>query len=260
MSRKNPREIDDVIARLLSSEHEKLDSSVSIEEQEEILASDSVRFVAMLHLLATGQGKRGDFIEEPRRTKSKQGVEADVDLPISVWQFVGMRNRDETPATITTSEGFETDTGNPDTARFIRCSVTVDCAKVMELSDVPKLDDPFIRKRALAAGLLETIAASFMADSYTTNRKTLMLERNTERNIVSVFLEYIADGKVTACPVCGRPVLMPRKSSSPFCTKQHQVRYHERAHKMLDGGSSEDDVAKAFPHIKRETITGWQNW
>lgn len=264
MSRKNPREIDKVIARLLSVEHGELKPQSSADEQEEVLASDAVRFVARLHLLSTGDARQGNIIEEPTRLNldghtSAQIITARVDVPISVHEFMSGWKRTDSPATINATDGIELDTNNPDAARFIRCTVRVDCGKVLNLLDIPfALADSLMKKRVFAAGMLATIAASFAASGFTTNRKTLALQRSSTNNIVAIFIDDVIDGKVTACPICGNPVFLPRlNESTPFCRKSHYIRYNEQAKRLYGKGASIDEVLAAFPHIGRETVANW---
>lgn len=81
--------------------------------------------------------------------------------------------------------------------------------------------------------------------------------RSGRNTFASTLADLLIEGKVGACPHCGRPVFMPRKSSKPFCGQAHQTRYNEKARRMLDRGASVDEVSDAFPHIKYATISGW---
>lgn len=63
---------------------------------------------------------------------------------------------------------------------------------------------------------------------------------------------------VVECARCGKHFMKKARSNvRPFCSKSHQTRYSEAAHAMLDRGESVDEVAEAFPHIKRSTIERW---
>lgn len=260
MSRKNPREGDRVIIRLLSAKHVELNPQLSADDQEEILASDAVQFMTRLHLLAIGDERQDILLPEPEQEGPfKQILTLPVALPVGLYQFITLWSRYDVPATFD-SYIIETDTGNPDTARFVTVTAAVDCCKVLKSSDISAIAEPFYRKRLAAAALLETLGAICSKPDYLANPETLAIQRCSGNNIVSDLMEYIADGKLIACPVCGCPVLLPRKTSTPFCMKQHQVRYHERAQRMLKKGASVDDVASAFPYIARETINSWQNW
>lgn len=258
MSRKNPSEIDGTIIRLLSLKYDEFDSYMSTEEHEEVLASDAVQFVARLHLLAIGDDRQSKLMEEPKRTMTHQTIAANVDLPISIYQEVMRRHEAEMAASVDClTDDSETDMDDSYTIRFVRSTVYVDCCKVLKTANISAVGNSVDRRRVIAAGLLETIAASFFQPGYAINPKTLSLQWSVKANVVSCLLEYIVDKKLSTCPVCGAPVLMPRKSSSPFCKKSHQVKYHKQARNRLKRGSSVDEVASGFPHIKRETIEAW---
>ena len=109
----------------------------------------------------------------------------------------------------------------------------------------------------LAAALMSTLLNFESGTQYDLERNSLDLHRTADKNLYGILADCIIDKKITACPRCGQPVLKIRKNGNPFCKKSHQTRYSEDARKMFQRGASIEDVAAAFPHIKRATIENW---
>jgi hypothetical protein len=113
--------------------------------------------------------------------------------------------------------------------------------------------------KAIAASALLLELVNFSVDTpYRLDASTLSLKRSEDTSIASVLADSIISNKISACPWCGRPMLRLRRSSKPFCKKAHQTRYSEKAKAFFDKGASAEEVAEAFPYIKRATIENWQ--
>ena len=117
--------------------------------------------------------------------------------------------------------------------------------------------DEFGMKRLAASYLLASLVNYCSSTPFDIDPETLGLMRSSRNTFASALADLLIEGKVGACPHCGRPVFMPRKSSKPFCGQAHQTRYNEKARKMLGRGASVDEVSDAFPYIKYGTISGW---
>ena len=90
---------------------------------------------------------------------------------------------------------------------------------------------------------------------------------NKYEDIVTSFARDIASGKVKPCPQCGKPVYHLRSNTSPFCpgskanrshkSKSCYAQYNTAAKDMQKNGASVEDVIRAFPAIREETIRSW---
>ena len=117
--------------------------------------------------------------------------------------------------------------------------------------------DEFELKRLAASYLLASLVNYCSTTPFDVDPETLGIMRSSRNTFASTLADFLIEGKVGACPHCGRPVFMPRKSSKPFCGQAHQTRYNEKARQMLNRGASVDEVSDAFPHIRYGTISGW---
>lgn len=127
----------------------------------------------------------------------------------------------------------------------------------VEEPPAPRLDG-FESKRLVASGLLVSLICYQTSLPYTLSwEEHPRLILNQSDTWASTLANYMIGGKIRACPNCGRPVLCPKKSSMPYCTKSCSTLYNRKAQKMLKGGAFVDEVAEAFPHINRKTIENW---
>lgn len=93
---------------------------------------------------------------------------------------------------------------------------------------------------------------------YQMNQRSMEWEHCDNRAPIILVMDAIVEGRVTACPVCGKPVyLKNRKNASPFCKPAHNTTYERRARRYLENGASVDEVKGAFPHVDKETIRTW---
>lgn len=94
---------------------------------------------------------------------------------------------------------------------------------------------------------------------YQMNQQSMAWERCDNRAPIVLVMDAIVDGRVAACPVCGKPVyLKSRKNPSPFCGTAHSNTYHRRAKRLLESGASVAQVRDDFPYVGIATIDGWQ--
>ncbi|MBQ9002257.1 MAG: hypothetical protein IJ087_10430, partial [Eggerthellaceae bacterium] len=112
-------------------------------------------------------------------------------------------------------------------------------------------------RRIVAAELLEALLNYTSALPFTMEEDAPMIKRDDSKVYTSALADLMIEGKVGACPWCGRPMLLLRKTSKPFCRQSHQTRYNEKARKMLVDGASVNDVIASFEHIQPATIRNW---
>lgn len=93
---------------------------------------------------------------------------------------------------------------------------------------------------------------------YQMDQRSMEWKHHDNRAPIVLVMDAIVEGRVTACPVCGKPVyLKSRKNASPFCKPAHNTTYERRARRYLKNGASVYAVEDAFPHVDKETIEAW---
>lgn len=256
MSKKNSA-MDDMMLRLVRLSFDGDSGSLSEDDLGELQSSDSVQFLAKLHLVAIGNMRQSHVIENLSRSSPRQIIQAEANMPVGLAMLMSEWSRRNTPASFV-FRWDEIDMPNPDAARFVSASVSVDACKVIGAANIALLDDERYTKRVAAAGMLETLAITCSAPDYKTNPGTLAIQRKDGSNLVSAFVDGILDGKVSACPACGRVVYKPRATSTPYCSPGCKTAFNNKAHDMYLGGASVDEVYEAFNrHIGKSTISKW---
>lgn len=213
-----------------------------------------LQYLARLHLLANGDRKQELLLPNPRLEATTLVFNAN--LPdLFYFALAG--------CTLPVPAYFDLDEASPSkqegcTAIPVRIGYNEMLRFPGEENDLFVLpSDDFQLKRLAAAYLLSSLVNYCSAMPFGINPATLELMRNENSTFASALADFAIEGKIGSCPLCGRPVFMPRKTSKPFCRQSHQTRYNEKARKMLDKGASVDEVSDAFPHIRYGTISGW---
>lgn len=230
-----------------------------------------LQYLAKLYLLANGDVRSESVLPEIRQTE--YALEFDAVIPAGFAPNIA-RFRLNTPAQFDVDQGVLEKTDRvsrfehdywftvpvgilyDDMMRFPREQLgesdTTDDVKSYALPQ-----DSFMLKRIAASFLLTSLINYQSAKPFVNDWETLAIKRDDSESFASVLGDLMIAGKVSACPWCGRPVLLPRKSSKPFCRQSHQTRYSEKARAVLNDGATVDEVADAFPHIQYATISGW---
>lgn len=225
-----------------------------------------LQYLAKLYLLANGDARSASVLPDIKR--GEYALEFDAVIPREFVHTIGTTIELPTPARFSNLDFV--DFGNDES--WLSVSVSIHYADIMRF---PHTGNEFEGAASELSGTyllpegefeLKCLAASFMlsglinyqtATPFRTDPGTLAIKRNDSESFASVLADLMIAGKVSACPWCGRPVLLPRKSSKPFCRQSHQTRYSEKARAMLNDGASVDEVSEAFPHIQKATIRGW---
>ena len=259
MSRKNPNARDDYFKRCLSvdAESETLDFE---------LASDAraMQFLAGLHLLAKGCERFACLLHVVH--PDWPNAVADCLLPDSIFTCVRFGARPDAPATLWLFNDVDCLTYEPkwldvEKEGFTQVGFLTACDYIVDSDYETFISDAFLQKRIIAACLLETIADSCVEFAYRTNGETLLLEKDeSASNAVAEFIGYIVGGKIATCPECGKPVLMPRETSTPYCSPTCKKAYNRRAQDMWLSTYDVERVIAAFPCISPDTVRGWVDW
>lgn len=213
--------------------------------------AECVQYLGRLHLLSKGDERHADMLPE---VSDYMGYMFTFDVVLPRGFRLGI-----TQSVLQTCARFNSRSiATIEKGRSFSVHVDVEYLNVgfHSPADMPK-DEIGMKSVAAAALLSSLVNYQATALPFVTDKRTLELRRSDESSIAATMADLIIAGKIGACPHCGRPVLMPRKSSKPFCKPAHQTRYSEKARKMLDSGASVDEVASAYPHIQRETIANW---
>ena len=93
---------------------------------------------------------------------------------------------------------------------------------------------------------------------YQMNQQSMDWERCDNRAPIVLVMDAIVDGRVAACPQCGKPVyLKDRSNPTPFCGTPHSNTYHRRAKRCIENGMPIEQVRNEFPYIGEATIEDW---
>lgn len=214
-----------------------------------------LQFLARLHLLTNGDARHASML--PEAGIGSSGLELNVELPDML--FIAL-----TGCVLPTPATFDVDGAEPGNQEgFTSIAVEIPYDRMHRYPTDSEGDlfvlpaDAFALKCMVAAYLLSSFVNYCSATPYTVNPESLRLAKSNSSTFASTLADLAIAGKIGACPYCGRPVFMPRKTSKPFCRQSHQTRYSERARQMLNRGAEVDEVADAFPHIRYGTISGW---
>lgn len=213
-----------------------------------------LQYLAKLHLLANGDRRHASML--PDIKMETDALAFDADMP-DLFFFALTNSILPVPAT------FDVDRAEPGEGDgYTRIPVKISYEGMLRFPDdgnglfvLPA--DEFEMKRLVASYLLASLVNYCSSTPFDVDPETLGLMRSGRNTFASTLADLLIEGKVGACPHCGRPVFMPRKSSKPFCGQAHQTRYNEKARRMLDRGASVDEVSDAFPYIRYGTISGW---
>ena len=206
--------------------------------------SAQVQYLCRLHLLAKGDERHADMIDN----LEFDGVWAHFDsmTPVGIIPTVHER------FSMVKTKQVEPEGDKRDGFEKYHFDVSLGYD---EEEDGPL--DSFDQKRAAAASLLVWLLNRSDMVFYEVDN-LFGIQREEHRSVYNELADLMIAGKIYACPTCGRPVLMARKNSNPFCKKSHQTRYSERARAMFRNGATVDEVADRFKHINRATIANWE--
>ena len=213
-----------------------------------------LQYLAKLHLLASGDLKQESLLPDARLEATT--IAFDANLPdLFFFALAG--------CTLPVPAYFDIDAASPsDQEGYTAMPVRIGYNEMLRfpgeedgLFVLPS--DDFQLKRLVAAYLLSSLVNYCSTMPFGVNPSTLELMRNESSTFASALADFAIERKIGSCPLCGRPVFMPRKTSKPFCRQSHQTRYNEKARKMLGKGASVDEVSDAFPYIRYGTISGW---
>lgn len=219
------------------------------------LVADGFQYLAKLHLLSNGDFRHEDVA--PTTTSIKgMALRLDTVMPNYFMQAI-LETRLNTPARFDAASVADYGDG-----RSFVVAVEVPFNNVGKYP-FPHLEEKYRLanderewKAVAVAAIVPSLLSYMTANAYGIEVGTLTLRRNSN-TLVDMFADSLMAGKVRACPRCGRPVLMPRESSKPFCSANCQQRYREHALKMFERGAAEQDVIAAFPCISAKTISNW---
>ncbi len=230
--------------------------SIERTRENSLYVAEYIQYLAKLYLLSGGDARHSELFPTTP-TLADDAIRVDAVLPIRL-----MRRLQE--VTINAPAIFEVEHAavSPD-GRTFAVPVKIPFVKVGRYPFFPSdsymhlRSDEFEWKRIAAAAILPSLLNRMTAEQYALDPETHKLLHGDANALVNMLAEYIIDGRIRACPHCGRPVLMLRDSSKPFCGKSCQQRYREDAQRMRASGASVDDVSTAYPCINRKTIECW---
>jgi len=214
-----------------------------------------LQFLARLYLLADGDTRHAEML--PNAKIESDALELDVELPDLL--FIAL-----TGCVLPTPASFDVDGAEPgDHEGFTLVGTKIPYDRMHRYPADGENDlfilpaDALELKRMVAVYLLSSFVNYCSAAPFSVDLESLRLVRSNSSTFASTLADFAIAGKIGACPYCGRPVFMSRKTSKPFCRQSHQTRYNESARQMLNRGADVDEVADAFPHIRYGTISGW---
>lgn len=271
-----------VVADLLELRVEGKDSydRLAFDEKMRVDESNSLHCLARLHLLATGDRRSGFLFLNPTTYDENGVMRVNLLLPSLLRQrllttevkYEPIKFSASAREAVTAPEGYS---GNWSTVRVSLAFRAKTLGETIDLADdrTMRAIDLFFnsddnREKAEASHIIDEWAASqilvYLLNissmnpfNYDNGSRRVVISPNFGLGIEGTLGVMITEGKVCACPHCGRPVYMPRKTSNPFCRKSHQTRYSEAAKAMKDRGAKPEEIAKRYPHINPETILGW---
>lgn len=229
---------------------------VSVAEAVESIVTyaDMLQYLAKLHLLASGDRRMETLLDSISYDKKLRIMSLAVVLPIE-FKRVLLSSNLPTPACFDASTIKDVELGR---------SFSVD-AKVLDaaLGYYPSVhrahhvrDGGFLEKRLFAASLLSSLLCYRASIKFEIDADSYMLKRSGE-GYVSFLGDAIIEGKVTACPHCGRPIYKPRASSMNYCSDSCRTLYNRAAHNLFNSGANIDEVKERFPFVNIKTIESW---
>lgn len=207
--------------------------------------SEAARYLAGLYLYAQGDERFSDVLDSIS-VDNYSSVSATSTVPRFFHQYLELRGNE-------LSHGLRIERRQD----IMTVSVTVP-EIVYPYADLAiKSDAVMVACFAIFQGLsmvVEPVAR------YQMNQQTMTWEHCDNRAPIILVMDAIVEGRVTACPVCGKPVyLKNRKNASPFCKPAHNTTYERRARRYLESGASVDEVKSDFPHVDIGTIETWSD-
>ena len=231
----------------------KLCCSVDVARSRVEQLSADMALLGKLFLLAKGHERHGDVLHSVKVNESKGAVSVSVDMP----------SKSKGTATKEFTFSFD-DLGCIGVKGSNRLTIIVHDDSLSDRIYTPRPrkaagyfpDSELEQKVVLAGRVLVKLLNQRSGERYCWTESDGLIDSSND-SFSDAMASAIRGGKIQACPWCGCPVLMPRKSSKPFSKQSHQTRYSEKAHALLNSGASVDEVSEEFPFIQRATIRNW---